>query len=144
VNLTHSLYQALQQTPDPRRAGGRRYPLAVLRCLLCLAKMAGQTTLKGVTEWVRLRADVLCSAFGLKRRTMPCQVTYKRLVDRLDGPRLGEVLAAFFTRLRSRATLWHRTQPLADGRQFSGPRKGEPLMAKQCARPAKRPIPSIN
>ncbi len=64
-----SLYEAFQGLADPRRGAGKRYPLPVLLGLLCLAKMAGQTTLKGATEWVRLRAEVLAATFGLKRPT---------------------------------------------------------------------------
>jgi hypothetical protein len=59
-----SLYEALQGVPDPRRGAGKRYPLPVLLCLLCLAKMAGQRTLKGATEWVRLRAEPLAASMG--------------------------------------------------------------------------------
>lgn len=102
-----SLYQALQKLADPRRGAGRRYPLAVLLCLLCLAKMAGQTTLKGATEWVRLRAERLAASFGLKRTTMPCQMTYKRILDAIDAQELNEELSAFFTR-------WEAQQRCAD------------------------------
>jgi predicted transposase YbfD/YdcC len=93
-----SLYEALQGLADPRRAAGKRYPLAVLLCLLCLAKIAGQTTLKGATEWVRLRADQLAASFGLKRTAMPCQMTYKRILEAIDAEELNEQLSAFFTR----------------------------------------------
>lgn len=95
---THSLYEALQGIPDKRRRAGKRYPLPVLICLLCLAKMAGQTTLKGATEWVRLRGAQLSSAFGLKRTAMPCQMTYKRILEAIDAQVLNDLLAAFFTR----------------------------------------------
>jgi DDE_Tnp_1-associated len=94
----NSLYEALQGIPDPRRGAGKRYPLPVLMCLLCLAKMAGQPTLKGATEWVRLRAAFLANAFGLKRTAMPCQMTYKRILEVIDAQVLGDLLAAFFTR----------------------------------------------
>lgn len=93
-----SLYEALQAIPDPRRGAGKRYPLPVLLSLLCLAKMAGQTTLKGATEWVRLRAAPLAACFGLKRTAMPCQMTYKRILEVIDGQVLNELLCAFFTR----------------------------------------------
>lgn len=96
--LTHSLYEALQHIPDPRRGAGRRYRLAVVLCLICVAKLAGETTLKGITEWVRLRAQTFVAAFGLTRETMPCQMTYKRVLDRIDGQTLVEILSAFFTR----------------------------------------------
>lgn len=94
----NSLYEALEAIPDPRRKAGKRYPLPVLICLLCLAKMAGQTTLKGATEWVRLRAVFLASAFGLKRTAMPCQMTYKRILEAIDAQVLNDLLAAFFIR----------------------------------------------
>lgn len=96
--MKNSLYEALQDLPDPRRGAGKRYSLPVLLCLLCLAKMAGQTTLKGATEWVRLRAAFLASAFGLKRTAMPCQMTYKRILEIIDAQMLNDLLAAFFTR----------------------------------------------
>ena len=88
----NSLDEAWQGIPDCRRGAGKRSPLPVLIGVLCLAKMAGQTTLKGATEWVCLRAALLAHAFGLKRTAMPCQMTYKRLF------KLNDVLAAFLTR----------------------------------------------
>jgi hypothetical protein len=94
----NSLYEALQGLPDPRRGAGKRYPLPVLICLLCLAKMAGQTTLKGATEWVRLRAEFLACSFRLKRMAMPCQMTYKRILEVIDAQVLNDLLSAFFTR----------------------------------------------
>jgi DDE_Tnp_1-associated len=69
-----SLYEALQLMPDPRRGQGKRYPLALLLCLLLLAKLAGQTTLSGATEWLRHRAGTIAEQFGLQRRQMPCQI----------------------------------------------------------------------
>ena len=54
VKLAHSLRQAFQKIPDPRRGAGRRYSLVMVLGLICLAKMAGQTTLKGITDWARL------------------------------------------------------------------------------------------
>jgi predicted transposase YbfD/YdcC len=93
-----SLYETLQGISDPRRGAGKRYPLPVLLCLLCLAKMAGQSTLKGATEWVRLRAEPLAASFGLKRTAMPCQMTYKRILEVIDAQTLNDLLSAFFTR----------------------------------------------
>jgi predicted transposase YbfD/YdcC len=96
--VRNSLYEALQDLHDPRRGAGKRYSLPVLICLLCLAKMAGQTTLKGATEWVRLRAETLAASFGLKRTAMPCQMTYKRVLEGIEAQDLNGLLAAFFLR----------------------------------------------
>lgn len=93
-----SLYEALQSLPDKRRRQGKRYELALLVCLLVLAKLAGQKTLSGATEWLRHRGKQIAAHFGLKRAKMPCQMTYCRMLARLDSQLLDELLGAFFTR----------------------------------------------
>ncbi len=93
-----SLYQALQQLADARRDQGKRYELALILCLLVLAKMAGQTSLSGATEWIRHRAAVLAEQFGLRRKTMPCQMTYCNVLAQVDAKHLDEILQAFFVR----------------------------------------------
>lgn len=50
-----SVYQALEKLPDSRRAQGKGYSLALVLTCLLLAKLAGETTLQGISEWVRLR-----------------------------------------------------------------------------------------
>lgn len=96
--LMASLYHAVQAIPDRRRGQGKRYELALLICLLVLAKLAGQTTLSGATEWIRHRAESIARHFGLRRSQMPCQMTYCRMLASLDAKQLDELLAAFFTR----------------------------------------------
>ena len=107
-----SLYQALHQLSDARRSQGKRYELALILCLLVLAKLAGETSLSGATDWVRHRAATLAEQFGL-RRTRPCQMTYCKVLARVDAKHLDEILAPFFVRLRSRAALWSGTKPIA-------------------------------
>src|SRR5437588_4462231 len=80
----HSLYEALQDLADPRRGQGKRYSLALVLCLIILAKLAGQTTLSGATEWVRHRRVALVERFGLTRSTMPCQMTYCNVLSLVD------------------------------------------------------------
>jgi DDE_Tnp_1-associated len=92
----NSLYEALRRLPDPRRGQGKRYELALLLCLLLLAKLAGQTSLRGATEWIRHRATDIAAHFGLKRTQMPCQMTYCRMLARIDPQVLDDLLAAFF------------------------------------------------
>jgi hypothetical protein len=93
-----SLYEALRSLPDPRRGQGKRYELALLLCLLLLAKLAGQTSLKGATEWIRHRGTEIAAHFRLKRTQMPCQMTYCRMLARIAPQVFDELLAAFFTR----------------------------------------------
>ena len=93
-----SLYQALQALPDPRRAQGKRYELALVLCLLILAKLAGQKSLSGATPWLRHRASALVEHFGLCRERMPCQMTYCNVLAVIDAKQLDAFLAAFFVR----------------------------------------------
>ena len=47
-----SLYHALQTLPDPLHQQGRRDSLALILSLVILAKLAGEPTMSGVTDWV--------------------------------------------------------------------------------------------
>lgn len=93
-----SLYEALQQLRDARRGQGKRDSLALILCLLVLAKMAGQTSLGGATEWIRHRSRMLVQRFGLSRERMPCQTTYSNVLKRVNASELDEILSAFFIR----------------------------------------------
>jgi hypothetical protein len=93
-----SLYEALQELSDPRRGQGKRYELALILCLLVLAKLAGQTSLSGATDWIRHRAASLAEQFGLRRKSTPCQMTYCNVLARVDAKQLDELLAGFFVR----------------------------------------------
>lgn len=93
-----SLYHALQALPDPRRRQGKRYSLAVILTLVIVAKLAGEQTMSGVTEWVRHRGPELAQRFGLGRVTMPCQTTYRNVLARVDGQQLDALLRAFWVR----------------------------------------------
>ncbi len=93
-----SLYEALQQLSNARRGQGKRYELALILCLLVLAKLAGQTSLSGATDWVQHRAAFLAEQFGLRRKSMPCQMTYCNVLARVDAKHLDEILATFFVR----------------------------------------------
>ncbi len=97
-SMVASLYEALHQLSDARRGQDKRYELALVLCLLVLAKLAGQTSLSGATEWIRHRAAVLADHFGLRRKNMPCQMTYCNVLARVDAKHLDELLATFFVR----------------------------------------------
>lgn len=62
--LLTSLYRALQALPDGRRGQGKRYDLALLICLLLLAKLAGQTSLSGATDWYAIVGSPLGPALA--------------------------------------------------------------------------------
>lgn len=91
-----SLLDHLGQIHDPRAARGVRYSLVTLLVLLILAKLAGEDSLKGMSEWVQLRGDQLAELLGLARQTMPHQTTYERVLAQLDEVAFARQLGAFF------------------------------------------------
>jgi hypothetical protein len=90
-----SLYEALGELPDPRRAQGKRYELALILSLLVLAKLAGQTSLSGATQWLRHRSASLAERFGLRRKRMLCQMTYCNILAAIDARRLDEIISEY-------------------------------------------------
>jgi predicted transposase YbfD/YdcC len=92
----NSLMAALQQIRDPRKPRGVRYRLVDLLTLLILAKLGGEDSLKGMSEWVRLRGEALVNLLHLERNSLPHQTTYERLLDRLDSLQVEQVIGDFF------------------------------------------------
>ena len=98
---TGSLYQALQQVPDPRGQRGRSYREAAgLLVLAIAAVLAGRKSYAAIAEWV---ADVvpqdLLHALGCRRdaRTgryrAPSEPTLRRVISKVDGEAVDRVLA---------------------------------------------------
>lgn len=91
-----SLMAVLHHIRDPRAARGVRYSLATLLVLLILAKLAGEDTMKGMSEWAQLRAQKLTQLLKLSRQTMPHQTTYERVLADLDAIEVDQKLGQFF------------------------------------------------
>jgi len=75
-----SLYERLGGLSDSRKRRGRRYELAVILISLLLAKLAGEDEPDGIAEWVQLRSAFFVDIFHLKRKAMPCAMTYRRVL----------------------------------------------------------------
>jgi predicted transposase YbfD/YdcC len=88
-----SLCAVFAQLPAPRKRRGLRYPLAIIRTLLVLGKLAGETTPSGIAHWARLRVDTLATALGLPQRRLPCANTYTNVCAKLDVTDLNRRLA---------------------------------------------------
>lgn len=93
-----SLMSVLHEIDDPRAARGVRYSLPTLLVLLILAKLAGEDSMKGMSEWVQLRGQKLAKLFNLQRDTMPHQTTYERVLAELNEGEFEYKLGQFFAR----------------------------------------------
>ena len=58
------LRQRFSKMNDRRGKHGKVYPLWYLLTVICLAKLSGQHTPTGITEWIQLRYRALREAMG--------------------------------------------------------------------------------
>ena len=98
-----SLYQALEQVKDGRKRRGKRYPLALIFTLLLLGKLAGETTILGVVEWVQWRQQWLKEQLDWPRR-FPSPATYTRALANCDAEEVARVVAQVLLKARAQET----------------------------------------
>lgn len=96
VFAVNSLMAYLHRISDPRKARGKRYSLPQLLTLLILAKLGGEDSLKGMTEWVQHRRQTLSRLLHLSRDSVPHQTTYERVLLNLDAHEVEGVIGDFF------------------------------------------------
>ncbi len=75
-----SLYSRFQGLPDQRKPKGKRYSLATILVILCLAKLCGEDRPSGIAEWAKHRGEWIVKVLGLKRESMPHHNTYRRIL----------------------------------------------------------------
>ena len=92
-----TLYKALEQVRDGRKKRGVRYRLALILTLIVLAKLAGETSLSGVAQWVRERKEYLAQALQLPSIRFPCVATYSYVLQHVDAEQVTSVIQHFFT-----------------------------------------------
>lgn len=95
-----SLYRAFEQVKDGRKAKGKRYPLPLLLTLLLLGKLAGETGIHGIVEWVNERAGWLRRQLQWPKR-FPTNSTYSEALARCDAQQLVTVIAAVLLKARA-------------------------------------------
>ncbi len=79
-----SIYARLLALSDKRKRRGVRYSLAMILVIVMLAKTCGESHPSGIEEWAKHRTGMLVDWLQLKRRVMPDDSTYRRI--------LGEVV----------------------------------------------------
>lgn len=91
-----SLYEYFTKVEDPRAERGKQYPLPILLTLMVLAKLGGEDSPSGITDWVTMRKELLLELQVLGRLKTPCQMTYRRVLqDILSSEELETLLAQY-------------------------------------------------
>lgn len=74
------LREQFSKLNDGRGKQGKIYPLWYLLTVICLAKLSGQHTPTGITEWIRLRYRALRGAMSAHWRPAPSLNTIRRIL----------------------------------------------------------------
>src|SRR5512134_1289849 len=79
-----NLLAALQDVPDPRRAQGKRYPLAYLLLFTVLALLSGAKSYRGIITFLEQRRGLLNRQFGVNLKRAPVVNTLRTMLQTLD------------------------------------------------------------
>lgn len=103
-----SLYRAFEQVEDGRKKKGKRYPLPLLLTLLLLGKLAGETSISGIVDWIKERQGWLKQHLDWPKR-FPVNSTYSQALARCDAQQIVQVIAQVI--LKARAVEQCETEP---------------------------------
>ncbi len=113
-----SLFEALCTLHDQRDARGVRYRLATVLTYMLLAKLAGENHLRGIAQWVRLRASLLAGFLALSKVQAPHATTYSRILsEAIQIDEFEQVCREFFAQLPRAGT---SVQITLDGKTMRG------------------------
>jgi predicted transposase YbfD/YdcC len=93
-----SLYAHFRTLSDKRKRRGVRYSLALILMIIMLAKICGENHPSGIAEWAKHRAEMLVDILKLKRKTMPHDSTYRRILGEVvDMEELEQMSSAYLS-----------------------------------------------
>ena len=95
-----SLYCAFEHVTDGRKKKGKRYPLPLLLTLLLLGKLAGETSVNGIVEWIKERQGELRRQLHWPKR-FPTNSTYSEALARCDAQEIVTVIANVLLKARA-------------------------------------------
>ena len=85
-----TLYEALNDLPDPRSRHGQFHPLTAIMGLVVLAMLSGRTSLQSIARFGRQHGTSLAHALGFCRGKTP---TLSRTLRRMDPTHLEAILS---------------------------------------------------
>jgi predicted transposase YbfD/YdcC len=95
-----SLYQAFEKVKDRRGRKGTRYPLAFILTLILLGKMAGETKIEGIIDWINLRKEKIRKLLNWPKR-FPSHKTYDYALAQCDHHEVAKAIAQVILAARS-------------------------------------------
>jgi predicted transposase YbfD/YdcC len=90
------LVAAFATLPDPRRAQGKRFPLAAILALAVVALLSNHLSVLAIAQWGNRQSRDILVALGFTQGVTPHQSTLQRLFRKLDPLPLAVALTACF------------------------------------------------
>src|SRR5215469_11214596 len=87
-----SLYQAFEQVKDGRGKKGTRYPLALILTLIMLGKMAGETKIEGIIDWIDGRKKEIQRLLNWPK-VFPTNKTYTDTLAKCNHHEIAKAIA---------------------------------------------------
>ena len=104
-----SLYREFEKVKDGRGKKGKRYPLPLLLTLLLLGKLAGETTINGIVDWIKERKGSLKGQLQWPK-SFPVNSTYSHALAQCDGQEIAQAIAHVNSQGQSHAGRWNSTE----------------------------------
>jgi len=95
-----SIYKSFEQVKDGRKKKGIRYPLPLLFTLLLLGKMAGETSIDGIVDWIRERKQDLKSLLNWPK-DFPVGKTYTDALAKCDHHEVVKAITQVILKARA-------------------------------------------
>ena len=114
------LLDALSEVPDPRRAEGKRYPLAPLLLFTVLALLSGATSYRHIICFLEQRRIVLNALFGCTLKRAPSLNTLRTVLQMLERDALEEAFRHHARDLLPPAELGRIPVVALDGKTLKG------------------------
>ena len=95
-----SLYRAFEQVKDGRGKKGKRYPLAFLLTMILLGKMAGQTKMDGIINWIHERSKEIKKLLNWPKG-FPVLSTYTEALAKCDHHEITKAMTQVIQKARA-------------------------------------------
>src|SRR5690349_17258474 len=95
-----SVYRAFEQVKDGRGKKGKRYPLALILTLIMLGKMAGETKIEGIIDWIQEREKGIKQVLSWPKR-FPVHKTYSCALAQCDHHEIAKAIAQVILKARA-------------------------------------------
>ena len=130
MGAEESLFQCLEQVPDPRKARGVRHPFQAILRLTLLGLVCGQTTMAHIALFAKMHWPVLREPLGFLRDDPPHATTISRTLAGVPCEQLQGALTGWVARVAADQELDASVDASVDGKwaKQSEDAQGNPLV----------------